>query len=362
MAAAAQQGIGAGVQRLNEHRIGVRNVSTAKTETARNGRRSPAAVMFAAVQQENFIRALILAALVAGFAFLTEGLTISSGNISNILIQCAIRGICACGQALVVLVAGLDLSVSGVVAVALMFGGSLITANPHYSLLGAPLSPWMVIPVMLLIGVAFGLANGALVSRFRLPSLVVTLGTWQIGLGLAYGITGTGYVDQIPESIAFFGQGAVLDVPMPVLILFAIVVVTHLVLRNTTFGNEIYAVGGNPRSAYFSGVKIDNVKLAVFAIAGLLYAVAAVIAMSRYLSSTLAQAGGLELSTISAVAIGGVSLSGGRGTIFGVLLGTLIIGVIDDGLSVMGVGSAYTAISKGIIIVAAVILDNLRQR
>ncbi len=361
MAAAAQQGISAGVQRLTSIAPD-QNVGRGKSEMAPSGYRSASATVIGAVQQENFIRVLILSALVVGFAFLTEGLTISSDNISNILVQCVIRGICACGQALVVLVAGLDLSVSGVVALVLMCGGSLITNNLHYSLFGAPLSPWIVIPIMLLIGVAFGLANGALVSRLRLPSLVVTLGTWQIGLGLAYGITGTGYVDHIPESIAFFGQGAVLDLPVPVLILFVIVAVTHFVLRNTTFGSEIYAVGGNPRSAYLSGVKIGDVKLAVFAIAGLLYAVAAVIAMSRYLSATLAQAGGLELSTISAVAIGGVSLSGGRGTIFGVLLGTLIIGVIDDGLSVMGVGSAYTAILKGIIIVAAVILDNLRQR
>lgn len=314
------------------------------------------------LRNDNFIRFLVLVLLVVVFAVATRGLTLGAENVSNILVQSAIRGVAACGQALVVLTAGLDLSVSGVVALTLMLGGSLITANPEFSLLGFALSPFLAIPVMLLVGALFGFGNGFLVARFRLPAIIVTLGTWQIGLGLAYQVTGSGFVDQLPASIAVIGQGSLFFVPVPVAIFFLVVAATWFLLHHTTFGAQIYAVGGNPRTAFISGIRVNRVRIAVFAIAGLLYAVGAVIGMSRFLSSTMAQAAGLELSTIAAIAIGGVSLGGGKGTILGVLLGTLIIGVLDNGLSVMGVGPAYQAIAKGAIIIAAVAVDAFSRR
>jgi ribose/xylose/arabinose/galactoside ABC-type transport system permease subunit len=314
-----------------------------------------------ALERDNVVRVLIVLALVAGFAIATDGLTVSGANVPNSLVQSAIRGIAACGQAMVVLIAELDLSVSGAVALAMMLGGSLLTGNAKYSLLGFTLSPVIAIAAMLIAGTGFGLVNGLIVSRLRLPALIVTLGTWQIGYGLAYQVTGSGYVDQLPDSIAFLGQGTFLLLPIPVIILIVVVALSYFILHHTSLGAEIYAIGGNPRCAYIAGVKVRNVKLAVFGMAGLLYGIGAVIAMSRYMTSTMTQASGLELATIAAVAIGGVSLSGGKGTILGVLLGTLIIGIIDNGLSVMGVGPAYMAIAKGAIIIAAIALDNLRR-
>lgn len=305
----------------------------------------------------NAIRFLIFVALVAFFAIATKGLTIGGDNIANVLAQSAIRGVTACGQALVVLTAGLDLSVSGVVALALMVGGSLVTENPEYSLFGVAFSPVIAILAMLAVGTAFGAVNGTIVARFRLPALIVTLGTWQIGVGLAYQVTGSGFVDKLPESVAALGQGGI-----PIVILFVVVAATWYLLHHTRLGAEIYAVGGNPRAALVSGIRVTRVRITVFAIAGLLYGVGAVLGMTRFFSATMAQATGLELATIAAVAIGGVSLSGGRGTILGVLLGTLIIGVLENGLNVMGVGPATQAIVKGVIIVAAVALDGLRRR
>lgn len=312
--------------------------------------------------RENGARVLVAIALVIGFAVATDGLTVSNANVPNILVQSAIRGIAACGQALVVMTAELDLSVSGVVALSMMAGGGLITLNPQYSLFGSAVSPWLAIPIMLCIATAFGCINGLVVSRLRLPALIATLGSWQIGIGLAYQVTGSGYVDRMPESIAFIGQGSLLSVPAPVVIFLLVVAATHFLLHHTSFGVEILAVGGNARAAHIAGVKVANIKLAVFGLAGLLYGIGAVLAMSRYMTSTMAQAGGLELATIAAVAIGGVSLAGGRGTVLGVLLGTLIIGIIDNGLSVMGVGPASSAIAKGLIIIAAVAMDSLRRK
>jgi ribose/xylose/arabinose/galactoside ABC-type transport system permease subunit len=313
------------------------------------------------IYRENTIRLVVFLMLVATFALATGGATASRANISNVLVQSAIRGVAACGQALVILTGGLDLSVSGAVALTLMIGGTMITGNPKFQILGAALSPFLVMPIMLLIGTSFGFVNGVIISRFHLPSLIVTLGTWQIGYGIAYQVTKGGFVDKIPESIAFVGQDTSFFIPIPILIFFAVVCVSYFLLHHTPLGAEIYAVGGNARAAAISGVRVQRIRLAVFAIAGLLYGVGAVLAMSRYLTATLQQAGGLELATIAAVAVGGVSLSGGRGTMIGVLLGTLIIAVVDNALSVMGVGPGYAAILKGMIIVAAVAADGLRR-
>lgn len=320
------------------------------------------ALMSGVKLDENAVRFAILVALVAGFAVATQGAMVGAANIANVLTQSAIYGIAACGQALVVMTAGLDLSVSGVVALSLMIGGSLITADPQLSLLGTAVSSWLAIPVMLAVAAGFGLANGFLVARFRLPALVVTLGSWQIGNGLAYQVTGRGFVDKIPSGIAFIGQGHILSVPVPIILFFSVVGLSYFLLHRTPFGAEVYAIGGNPRSAFISGVLVGRGRILVFGIAGLLYGVGAVISMSSYLSATMAQTTGLELSTISAVAIGGVSLAGGKGTMFGVLVGTLIIGVLDNGLSIMGIGPAYQAIVKGVIIVLAVLPDALSQR
>lgn len=311
---------------------------------------------------DNVIRFLILVLLVVVFALTTQGTMVGGANIANVLVQSAIRGIAACGQALVVLTAGLDLSVSGVVALSLMVGGALITSNPQVSLLGGAMSPLLAIPMMLTVAAAFGLANGYLIARFRLPALVVTLGSWQIGNGVAYEVTGKGFVDHIPSSIAFIGQGAILSAPMPVIIFFAVVGLSYFLLHHTPFGAEVYAVGGSPKAAFISGVRVRRVRILVFVIAGFLYGVGALLSMSSYLSATMAQTSGLELSTIAAVAIGGVSLAGGKGTIVGVLFGTLIIGVLDNGLSIMGVGPEYQAVAKGAILIAAVLADAMSQR
>jgi ribose/xylose/arabinose/galactoside ABC-type transport system permease subunit len=225
--------------------------------------------------------------------------------------------------------------------------------------------PWPValgVLVILLVAMAMGTVNGLLVARLRISALVVTLGTWQIGNGLAYQVTGRGFVDKIPDSIALIGQGHILSVPVPIILFFAIVAASYFLLHHTPFGAEIYAVGGNPKAAFISGVRVRRVRIMVFAVAGLLYAVGSVVSMSSYLSATMAQSSGLELSTIAAVAIGGVSLAGGKGTMIGVLLGTLIIGVVDNGLSVMGIGPEYQSTIKGVIVILAVLADAIGQR
>lgn len=310
----------------------------------------------------NTIRFLVLVALVLLFGVLTDGASVSTANLSNVLLQSAIRGIAACGQALVIMSAGLDLSVSGIVAVTLMLGGGLLTANPDLSLLGQQLPIVIVLAIMLLVGGAFGLFNGLLVSWFRIPALLATLGVWQISEGLAFRLTGRGYVDQMPQGIADFGTTTFLYLPLPVIVLLAVVALTYIVLHHTTFGSELYAVGGNDRSAMISGVRVVRVRTSVYAIAGLLYGVGAILSLAHFQGATMAQATGLELETIAAVAIGGVSLSGGRGTILGVILGVLIVGVIGNGLNILGAGPTYQSLVKGGLLIFVVALDTAFTR
>ncbi|MCB1494351.1 MAG: ABC transporter permease [Bauldia sp.] len=311
---------------------------------------------------ENTVRLMILLTLVVLFGILTDGASTSLSNLTNVLVQSAIRGIAACGQALVIMSAGLDLAVSGIVSVSLMLGAGLVTANPELNLLGYQLPVVVVFPVMLLVAAAFGLLNGVLVAGLRIPALLATLGVWQISEGLAYKLTGKGYVDGISESIGAIATTDVLFLPLPVVILFLVVAATHVVLGHTTFGRELYAVGGNDRSAVISGVRVSWIRCSVYGIAGLLYGICAILSLAHYQGATMAQASGLELETIAAVAIGGVSLSGGKGTIVGVILGVLIVSVIGNALNILGAGPTYQNVVKGGLLILVVALDTAVAR
>jgi ribose/xylose/arabinose/galactoside ABC-type transport system permease subunit len=215
---------------------------------------------------------------------------------------------------------------------------------------------------MMLVGAAWGALNGLLVSRIGMPSLIVTLGMWQICTGVAFQISRGAYIVKQPASLAFFGAGIVAGVPVPVIMFIALAVVAYFVLEYTTFGRSVYAVGGNPLSAWLSGIKVKNIQFMVYAISGLLAGLAAVIFTARGMSATMGTLAGLELDTIAAVCIGGVSLFGGRGSLIGVVLGALIIGVINNGLSVLGATISEMCITKGAIIITAVAIDVMRRR
>ena len=310
----------------------------------------------------NVIRFLVLLVLIVFFGILSNGASITLTNLENVIVQSAIRGIAACGQALVVMSAGIDLAVSGIVALVLMVGGGLVTANETLNLIGFQMPSVFAILIMLLMGGAFGLFSGVLVAWIRIPALLATLGVWQISEGLAFRSTGTGFVDGIPQNIIAINQFTIMSVPMPIIILTTVALLSYFVLERTVFGREIYAVGGNARAAALSGVRVARIRIAVFSVAGVLYGISAVLSMSRFQGATLAQASGLELETLAAVAIGGVSLSGGKGTILGVILGVLIVGVIGNGLNILGAGPTAQNLVKGGLLVFVVVLDTDRAR
>jgi ribose/xylose/arabinose/galactoside ABC-type transport system permease subunit len=314
------------------------------------------------LKHDDVVRAFILLIIVVVLAIVTKGLTTTRGNIANIWSQSAMRGVSSVGQLFVILTGGIDLAVGGVALATAVLGASLMTERLATNILGYPAPMSMALPIMIFFGLGIGTANGMAISRIHMPALIVTLAMWQIMRGTAYQIGEGWTILELPSGFAFFGHGDIAGVPVPVIIFLSVAVVAHFVLNYTTFGRSVYAVGGNPLSAWLSGIRVNNIICAVYIISGFLAAVAGILALSRGMAASMVTAQGLELDAIASVCIGGVSLAGGRGTLIGSVIGVLIIGVINNGMNVYGLDPAFQDLIKGAIIFAAVAFDYLRKR
>lgn len=270
-------------------------------------------------------------------------------NVENILQQISVNGIIAIGMTLVIITAGIDLSVGSVLALSAVVATSFAHPNAH------PL----IVPVLLgvLVGLACGMVNGLLIAKKRLAPFIVTLGMMTVARGLALVYTSGRPEINLSDSYNEIGGGSIGPIPYPAIIFFAAVVLGVFVLHFTRFGRYVYAVGGNELAAKVSGVNTDRVLIGVYALAGALAGVAGIILSSRIMSGPPATGQGTELDAIAAVVIGGTSLSGGIGSIANTIVGVLIIGVMNNGLDLLNVPSYWQQVVKGLIIVLAVLLD-----
>lgn len=314
------------------------------------------------LSHENAVLGIILAVLIAVLGVLTKGLTVSRLNIANVWLQSSMRGIAATGQAFVILTSGIDLSVGGVALITAVLAASMTTQGVQGRLFEVSASPYAGIAAMLFLGLGLGMVNGLSVARLRMPALIVTLAIWQMCRGGAYQMTRGWTILELPRTLAFIGQGEVAGVPVAIIVFVVVIALAYLVLSHTSYGRSIYAIGGNPSSAWLSGIKVPNLTMSVYAISGFLSALAGLIYLSRSMAGSMNTAAGLELDSIAAVVIGGVSLSGGRGNMIGVLLGVLTLGVINNGMNVYGLDPAMQNLVKGAIIFAAVAADIYRRR
>ncbi|MBM3808507.1 MAG: ribose ABC transporter permease [Acidimicrobiia bacterium] len=278
-------------------------------------------------------------------------LTVS--NLLNIAEQTSINAIVAAGMTFVILSGGIDLSVGSIVALS----GVVLGLSLH-----AGYSPAVALPVMIAAGVLAGATNGLLIDRGRLPPFIVTLGMMSIARGAALLITEGRPISGFEESFRALATARVGFVPAPVLIMATVYLVAHFVLTRTTFGRYVYAIGGNEDAARLSGVRIHLHKPAIYAVSGLTSALAAMILTAR-LNSAQPIAGTMyELDAIAATVIGGTSLMGGEGTLAGTLIGALIMGVLRNGLNLLGVSSFLQQIVIGGVIVGAVLVDTVLKR
>ena len=296
---------------------------------------------------------LLVILLVGLFLSLSDDIFMSVANLTNVARQVSINGILAVGVTFVLLTAGVDLSLGSVVALSGVACATFAHPGDH--------SVIVPIAVGLLTGAACGLVNGVLVTRGGVAPFIVTLGMMTIARGLALIVSGGRPVANMSNELTALA-GDFLGIPIPVLCFAGVALAAWFFLRNFRLGRHIYAVGGNEHAARAAGVPVERVKLFAYGLCGLLTGLAGVVLAARITTGQPNAGQAYELDAIAAVVIGGTSLAGGVGTITGTLLGVLLIGVINNGLDLLGVSSYYQAVIKGVIIVGAVWLDRRQAR
>jgi ribose transport system permease protein len=308
------------------------------------------------VARQEFGVALILLALIVFLTIYTDTF-LTSTNIFNILRAFSWIAISAFGEAMVIITAGIDLSVGSVMG----FSG---LASAMLLVQGVPVP--LAVAGGLLAGCLVGLLNGLMITKGRLPPFIATLGSLLMFRGLCYGLTGGWPVRDLPDSFRNLGQYDIpignVGVPLPLIFTLVLAVLTSLFLSRTVWGYRIYAVGGNETATRLSGISTDRVKILVYTLCGLLTAIGGLLMTARLGVAAPTAAYGYELDVIAATVVGGVSLMGGEGTILGVLLGALFMGVLRNGLVLVGVSAYWLQAVQGLVIVTAIMLDQLRKR
>ncbi len=289
--------------------------------------------------------------------YLLEPKFLSRVNIINVLRQASMTAICSIGMVMLVLLGCIDLSVGSAQAVVGVFCVWVVVHSGNVAL---------GVAAGLLIGAFIGLVNGLVVTRLKITALIATLGTMSILSGSAMVATKAVSIQVLDPAFLFIGTGQVPlpligRVPLPVLILLVLVVIFSYVLNHTSFGRQLYAIGGNETAAGLAGIPVNRIKLTAFVLAGILTGLAAIILASRMNSGQPTAGLGFEMQVIASVVIGGVSMNGGRGTLGGAMIGVLILSVLSNGLVLMDVNSFWQNILRGIVIILAVYLDERRR-
>src|SRR5689334_11770968 len=311
-----------------------------------------------------------LVLLIIVFTVLTDGRFLTRLNLFNVMRQISIEGLIAVGMTFVILTAGIDLSVGSLVAVAgltaaLIAKGSAATS---FSLDTAEATGYGWFAAMMgavAVGLLGGAIQGTAITKLKVPPFVVTLGGLSVFRGMALMISGSGPISGFGDTYRWWGQGRVgpqwFAIPVPVIIFLSIAAIAFVVLRYTRYGRQVYAVGGNREAARLAGVNVERVLLSVYVIIGFLSGLAGFVLSARLNSSEAVAGIGYELNVIAAVVIGGTSLFGGVGTILGTVIGSMLIGVLNNGLVLMNVNPYVQQITIGLILVSVVALDQLAK-
>lgn len=279
---------------------------------------------------------------------------LTANNLLNLLLQVTSNALIAFGMTFVILTGGIDLSVGSILALS-----SALTAG----LLGSGMPVTLAILISLILGCILGMMNGLLISYGKLAPFIVTLATMTIfrGATLVY-TNGNPITKELSDTFLFqfLGQGYIVGIPFPVIIMFIVFIVLYVLLHKTAFGKSVYAIGGNEKAAYISGVKLNKVKIIIYSISGIMASISGLIITSRLSSAQPTAGASYEMDAIAAVVLGGTSLSGGKGRILGTLIGALIIGVLNNGLNIIGVSAFWQQVVKGVVILIAVLIDRFK--
>lgn len=295
---------------------------------------------------------LVYILLFAALSWLAWPYFLKVRNLLNILVAVSTIGIISVAMTMVIVSGGIDLSIGSVVALT----GVIIAQFSHHMPL--PLAVF----ASLIAGALVGAINGAAITFARINPLIATLGTLSIFRGLAFAFSG-GLTQTIPSrGFQFLGRGFVLGIPFPAIVMIVLFALTAWVMGWTVFGRNVYAVGGNAQASRLAGIPVTRLRMIVYIVSGLSAALGGIFLASQLGAAAPQAALGLELSVIAAVILGGTSLSGGKGSIWGTLLGVLIMGTLNNGLTLLNVSSYYQDVARGSVLLLAVGLDQVRQR
>ncbi len=275
-------------------------------------------------------------------------------NFTNIMRQISINVILACGMTMVIILGGIDLSVGSIIAISGCLCCGLIT--------NAGVPSVLAIPISILAGTLVGIFNGIVVSRTTIPPFIVTLAMMNIGRGFARIYTKATTILVDDELFTFIGSGSVFGViPIHFVYMIVVIIVSALILNRTRLGRNIYAVGDNKQAASYSGINSRRVTLTVFIIMGFFAACAGILSSARTFSGQFNVGEGAEMDAISAVVLGGTSMSGGLGHLSGTIIGCVVIGVLNNGMNIMGIDSSWQYVVKGVVVLIAVFIDYLKK-
>ena len=273
-------------------------------------------------------------------------------NIINVLNQLSANLVVSAGMTIIILTAEFDISVGAVLALTACVAALLM---PDMAILPA-------VGISLLIGPLFGLLHGVIVTKGKIPSFIITLGTMMIARGLAFIVTGGKVVSGIPDGFKILGQGTIKGLPIVFFVVIIVYTLGYILLKKSPFGKKIYAVGANRQVAMLSGINADKIKIIAFVAVGFSASLGGILLLSRMMSVQAYTAQGMEFDCIAAVVIGGTSLTGGAGNILRTIIGVLIIGMIRNALNLAHIDVQWQMVANGSIIILAVLLDALRRR
>jgi ribose transport system permease protein len=310
--------------------------------------------MIRTLTRQEWYGALVAVLVLGALLTVASPYFLTTGNLSNILVQASVIALLAGGQTFVILTGGVDLAVGALTALAGAMAGHLMIK------LGV--NPYLAMAAALAIGAAVGTFNGYLVAFVGIPSFIVTLGGLTLWRGLAFDATGGFDNSGLPAPMPFIGYGTLLGVPMPILITGVFFVVMAFVLSSTKLGRYVYAMGSNEMGARQVGINIRWYKLSVYVVSGLSCALGAIVLMARMDSSSGKMAQMFELDAIAAVILGGTSLFGGRGSLWGSLLGAVLITMIRNGMNLMEISQFKQMMAIGAVVIIAVWIDVLRRQ
>lgn len=279
---------------------------------------------------------------------------LTTRNFSNIMRQISVNVILACGMTMVIILGGIDLSVGSIIAISGCLCCGLIT-NTGFS-------PIAAIPVSILAGTLVGVFNGLVISRTTIPPFIVTLAMMNIGRGFARIYTKSTTILVEDELFTFIGSGKVFGgIPIHFVYMIIVIIISALLLNRTKLGRNIYAVGDNRQAAAYSGINDKKVTMIVFIIMGFFAACSGIISSARTFSGQFNVGEGAEMDAISAVVLGGTSMSGGIGRLSGTIIGCIVIGVLNNGMNILGIDSSWQFVVKGVVVLIAVFIDHFKK-